>query len=247
MDKLDALKMFAEVSKHQSFVATAEALGVSAPTVTKTIAALESHLGVKLFNRTTRIVRPTDSGKQFLVDVKRIIEELAEAEAAIAGIYTKPSGILRVTAPVLFGEKHVMPVISEYLEQNPDVSVKATFYDRVVNLLEDDLDIAVRIGHLKDSSFYATKVGEVRRVMCGAPSYLEKHGEPTHPSQLADHEVIFPPLPENNNVWQFKNQHVTESVCGESRRVRTWLDSPNVLSSWRRDCQWFTKTNSYSI
>ncbi len=212
MDRLDALKVFAEVAKHQSFSATAGAMGMSAPSVTKTIAALEHRLGVKLFNRTTRIVRLTDSGAQFLADAKRIIEELAEAEAAVSGIYNTPSGTLRVTAPVLFGEKHVVPVIAEYLEQNIGVSVKAMFYDRVVNLLEEDLDIAIRIGHLKDSSFYATKVNEVRRVVCGAPSYFEEYGEPTHPSELIDHEIIFPPLPENNCVWHFENRDVSESV-----------------------------------
>ena len=211
MDRLDALKVFVEISKHESFVATAEAMGLSAPTITKTIAALEHRLGVKLFNRTTRIVRPTDSGKRFLIDAKRIIEEFEEAEAAVAGVYSKPSGVLKVTAPVLFGEKHVIPIIAEYLELHPEVSVKAVFFDRVTNLLEDDLDIAIRIGHLKDSSFYATRVGEVRRVVCGAPSYFEQYGEPSSPSDLADHQIIFPPL-QDNNLWHFQNKKVNETI-----------------------------------
>jgi len=212
MDKLDAFKVFVEVSKHQSFVAAADVLGISAPTVTKTIAALETRLGVKLFNRTTRIVRPTDSGKQFLIDAKRIIEEVNEAEAAVAGIYSKPAGMLKITAPVLFGEKHVIPIVTEYLENYPDVSVKSMFFDRVTNLLEDDLDIAIRIGHLKDSNFYASKVGEVRQVLCAAPSYLEKHGEPSCPADLANHEVIFPPQQEANNLWQFQNNNNKETI-----------------------------------
>lgn len=212
MDKLDALKIFIEVAKHQSFTATALAMNVSAPTVTKTIAKLEHRLGVKLFNRTTRNVRLTDSGNHFLVDAKRIVDELAEAEASVAGIYNTPSGILRVTAPVLFGEKHVVPIIADYLEQYPEVSVKAMFFDRIVNLLEDGLDIAIRIGHLKDSNLYATKVGEVRRVLCGAPAYFDQYGEPTKPCELTEHEIIFASSPDGSHVWHFSDHDKKESI-----------------------------------
>ena len=127
-------------------------MGLSAPAVTRAIAALEARLDAKLFNRTTRHVRLTDAGAQYLVDATRITEDLAEAEAATKGVYSTPSGILTVTAPVLFGEHYITPIVTEYLDIQPKVSVKMMLQDRLASLVEEDIDIAIRIGHLKDSS-----------------------------------------------------------------------------------------------
>ncbi len=212
MDKLHTIRVFIEVAKQQSFAAAAEKLGLSAPAVTRSVAALETRLSAKLFNRTTRHVRVTESGARFLEDTKRIIEDLEEAEAAVRGVYTKPSGTLSVTAPVLFGEKHIMPIITEYLQLNPDVSVKAMLYDRVTSLVEEELEIAIRIGHLKDSSLYATTVGQVRRIVCGSPQYFEKYGKPDKPADLVNHSIIFPTTFESINQWPFNNNGKKESV-----------------------------------
>jgi len=212
MDKLHTIRVFIEVAKQQSFTIAAEKMGLSAPAVTRSIAALEAQLKVKLLNRTTRHVRLTESGTRFLEDAKRIIEDLEEAEAAVQGIYTEPSGTLTVTAPVLFGEKHIIPIVTEYMELNPEVSVKIMLYDRVTSLLEDELDIAIRIGHLKDSNLYSTVVGHVRRIVCGAPEYFQRYGKPKHPTDLNKHSIIFPTMFENNNQWSFNDNREKQTI-----------------------------------
>lgn len=209
MDKLEAMRVLIEVADCKSFVAASRRLSVSAPAVTRSIAQLEDSLGVRLFNRTTRHVRLTDSGARFYEDAKRILEDVEQSMAAVTGSYTEPKGVLSITAPVLFGQLHITPLVTEYLQQNPSVSVKAAFYDRVSNLLDEGLDIAIRIGHLKDSSVYAIPVGSVHQVICASPEYLEKHGTPSHPSELANHEIIQAPTVDSLNSWQF------ESVTGK--------------------------------
>lgn len=179
---------------------------MSAPATTRAVAALEGRLGVKLFNRTTRIVKLTASGARFLVDSEKVIEALTEAEAAATGVYAKPTGTLTITAPILFGQKHIVPIVEEYLNKNPEVSVKTMFYDRVTNLLEEELDVAIRIGHLKDSSLYAKKVGEVRRIVCGSPRYFKRYGTPKTPKDLGSHSIIYPGTFENKTEWEFQNQ-----------------------------------------
>lgn len=206
MDKLQSIKIFIEVAKLQSFAAAAESLGLSAPVATRAVAELEARMRVKLFNRTTRLVRLTESGARFRSDAERILEDLDDAEAAAAGIYAMPSGTLTVTAPVLFGQQHVMPIVREFLELYPEVSVRAMFYDRVTSLLEEELDVAIRIGHLKDSNLYATQVGTVRRIVCGSPQYFKKRGVPERPVDLLEHDLIFPSMFEGTPTWQFQNQ-----------------------------------------
>lgn len=212
MDKLEAMQVFIEVAKQSSFVGASEQLNLSAPAVTRSIAALEASLDVKLFNRTTRHVKLTEAGNRFLVDARRILEDLEEAEAAATGIYTTPKGTLTITAPVLFGEKHVMPVITEYLTNNPKVSVKAVFSDRITSLLEEELDIAIRIGHLKDSNLYATQVGHVRRMVCGSPEYFANHGTPATPAELSQHSIIFSGTYESSPIWRFINNGKKEAI-----------------------------------
>nr|WP_168713328.1 LysR family transcriptional regulator [Cochlodiniinecator piscidefendens] len=198
------MRVFVEVANCQSFVATSRKLNLSAPAVTRAIAQLEQNLDVRLFNRTTRHVRLTDTGARFYKDAKQILEDLEQAEAAASGSYIEPRGSLSITAPVLFGQKHIAPILTEYLQQNPAVDVKAMFYDRVGNILDEGLDIAVRIGHLKDSGLFATQVGSVQRVVCGAPEYFEKHGTPKSPEDLINHEVTLASTIEASTTWQFE-------------------------------------------
>lgn len=212
MDKLEAMRVFIEVAECKSFVAASHKLGLSAPAVTRSIAQLEHIVGVRLFNRTTRQVRLTDSGARFYEDARRILEDVDQAVASASGSHVEPRGVLSVTAPVLFGQKHVSPIVTEYLQQNPTVTVKAVFYDRVSNLLDEGLDVAIRIGHLKDSSIYATQVGSVQRLVCASPDYLKKHGMPSHPSDLADHEIIHAATVESSTTWQFESATGKESV-----------------------------------
>jgi len=212
MDKLTSMQVFIEVAKCQSFVVASQNLELSAPAVTRAIAHLEGHLGVKLFIRTTRHVRLTESGQHFLTDAKRILEDVEEAEAAAAGIYAKPKGVLNVTAPVLFGEKHIIPIITEYLHQHAEVSVKTIFSDRITSLLEEDLDVAIRIGHLKDSGLYATNVGSVRLIVCGSPEYFKRHGKPQNPVDLNQHNIIYASTYDTSLTWHFKHQEKRESI-----------------------------------
>lgn len=205
MDKLEAMRVFVEVTQANSFVAASRKLGISAPAVTRSIAQLEKALGARLFNRTTRHVRLTDSGIRFYQDAKRILEDVDQSIAAVSGSYSEPKGVLSITAPVLFGQLHVTSVISEYLQQNTSVSVRAAFYDRVSNLLDEGLDIAIRIGQLKDSSIYAIPVGSVHRVLCASPQYIEKHGSPKHPDELVNHEIIQASTVEPSTTWQFES------------------------------------------
>ncbi|MBL4899805.1 MAG: LysR family transcriptional regulator [Colwellia sp.] len=206
------MKVFIEVAKQKSFVGASTQLNLSAPAVTRYIAFLENALGIKLFNRTTRHVCLTESGAQYLNDSKRIIEEINEAEAAVSGIYTEPRGTLTVTAPVLFGEQYILPIVIEFLKQYPDVQVKTLFSDRITSLVEEDLDIAIRIGHLKDSNLYASQVGVVRRIVCGSPEYFSQNGKPISPSDLKHFNIIFSTTFESSPVWHFANKEKKEYV-----------------------------------
>ncbi len=205
MDKLEAMRVFIEVAECRSFVAASRRLELSAPAVTRSIAQFEATLGVRLFNRTTRHVRLTDSGARFYEDAKRILEDVDQAVAAASGSYAEPTGVLSITAPVLFGQIHVTPILTEYLQQNRSVAVRAVFYDRISNLLDEGVDVAIRIGHLKDSSVYATPVGSVQRLLCASPAYLKKYGMPKHPSDLPDHEIIQASTGESSTTWTFES------------------------------------------
>ena len=190
MDQLRALEVFVAVAEAGSFAGAARALSISPPSVTRIIGDLEEELGAVLLHRTTRLVTLTDVGQAYLADAQRILADLEAANDTARGAYSAPTGLLRLTAPTLFGQYYVSPIILDYLDRYPDVSVDAVYVDRVVNLIEEGLDLAVRIGHLEDSSMMASKVGEVRWMVCGCPSYFEKYGTPREPKDLADHRTI---------------------------------------------------------
>lgn len=217
MDKLDAMRVFVEVAKSGSFVSASRSLNISPPAVTRIIAQLEHIVGVRLFHRTTRRVRLTESGERYRDDVIRILEEVQQAEAAATGVFSEPSGTLSVTAPVQFGQLHVMPIITDYLRDNPAINVKALFFDRVSDLLEDGLDVAIRIGDLKDSNLYAIKVGSVRRVLCASPTYLDRAGVPANPADLTQHEIIQANALEPSSHWSFYSPTDKQSIRVEPR------------------------------
>jgi DNA-binding transcriptional LysR family regulator len=176
MDRFHALAVFVAVAEEESFAAAGRRLRMSPPAVTRAVADLEERLGVRLLTRTTRLVRTTDAGARYLEDARRILLEVDEADEAAAGINATPRGHLAVTAPMLFGKLYVMPVITAYQRAFKETTVSALFVDRVVNLLDEGLDVGLRIGSLPDSSLRAIRVGQVRRVICASPGYLKKHG-----------------------------------------------------------------------
>lgn len=190
MDRLRALEAFVAVADAGSFTRAARALQISAPSLTRIVAEQEAALGVKLLHRSTRAVSLTDVGRAFLLDARNLLDAYAAAAEAATGALEAPRGVLRVTAPALFGRHCVAPIILDYLTRHPDVSVEAVFVDRVVRLIDEGFDVALRIGALPDSSLTALRVGQVRRVICGAPSYFAEHGRPATPADLRDHRII---------------------------------------------------------
>jgi DNA-binding transcriptional LysR family regulator len=203
MSQLQHMAVFAAVAEAQSFAGGARKLRMSAAAVTRAVAALERKLRVKLLTRSTRHVRVTDAGLRFLVDTRRILADVQAAEDAARGINAAPVGTLTVTAPVIFGRKFVMPIVTEFLERYPETCVTALFDDRVVNMLEEGVDVAFRIGELKDSALHAVHVGWVRRVLCAARSYLEVRGEPQSPADLPLHSMIGAATAASTTEWHF--------------------------------------------
>ena len=190
MDQIHLMNVFAAVGEEEGFAAAARRLDLSPAAVTRAIASLEEQMGVRLLLRTTRSVRLTEAGQRYLDDTRAILASIEEANQAAAGVNAAPKGNLTVTAPVLFGKAFVMPCILRYLDAYPEVDVSALFLDRVVNLVDEGIDVAVRIGHLPDSSLKALRVGQVRRVLCAAPDYLARHDMPRHPADLQRHTII---------------------------------------------------------
>lgn len=190
MDRLYLMTVFVAVAEVESFAGAARRLTLSPPAVTRAVATLEERLGVKLLHRTTRFVRVTEAGQRYLEESRRVIAAADEADEAAQGIHREPRGHLVVTAPVLFGRMYVMPGIVDYLQRFPATEISALFLDRVVNLLEEGVDVGIRIGELADSSYKALRVGQVRRVICASPAYLQHNGVPQQPDDLAQHPLI---------------------------------------------------------
>ena len=190
MDRIEDIEVFAEVAERGSFVAAARRLNRSPTAVTRAVAELEARLGVRLLNRTTRAVSLTEVGARFLTGARRVLADLTEIEQAAAGQGTAPRGELAVTAPFLFGRLHVLPIVTAFMRAYADVTVRLTLHDRLVDLVEERLDAAIRIGPLADSSAIATRLGALRRVVVASPAYLAARGVPATPDDLAAHDVI---------------------------------------------------------
>jgi DNA-binding transcriptional LysR family regulator len=190
MDRIDAMQAFVAVADLHGFAPAARKLKLSPSAVTRLIAALEERLGARLLQRTTRQVALTDTGAHFLERARRILADVEEAERAAEGERTRPSGQLVVSAPLGFGRLHVSPVMSAYLKRYPEVSAELRLEDRMVSLVEDGVDLAVRIGQLADSSLVARHVGEMRRIVVASPAYLQAHGQPMTLEQIASHDTI---------------------------------------------------------
>ena len=190
MDRIDAMQAFVLVADLRGFAPAARKLGLSASGVTRLIAALEQRVGARLLQRTTRSVMLTDVGRRYLERAKRILADVEEAEASAQAERTEPSGRLVVSAPLGFGRMHVTPLISAWLRRYPAAGGELRLSDRVINLVEDGVDCAVRIGQLADSSLVARSVGSMRRVVVASNDYLARRGEPKQPADIAAHDTI---------------------------------------------------------
>jgi DNA-binding transcriptional LysR family regulator len=221
MDRFQEMQIFLAVAEEQGFAAAARRLKILPPSVTRAIAAMEARIGTQLLSRTTRSLHLSEAGQRYLDDCRRILAELTEAEEAAAGSFSIPWGHLTVTAPVLFGELFVAPILGEYLDQFAQVSINALLVDRVVNMTDEGVDVAVRIGHLQETGQQAIKVGEVRRVVCAAPAYLERHGRPQHPGQLREAKIVTSSSSQLVSEWQFMEGGQPLNVAVEPRLVVT--------------------------
>src|SRR5262245_30612186 len=206
MDRLRAMQTFVRIVDGGSLSAAARALGVSLPAVVRTLAALERHLGTRLLNRTTRRISLTDAGGQYYQRSRQLLSELEETELAVSSAKIRPTGTLSVTAPVLFGRFNVVPVLTEYRKRFPEVTVRLLLLDRNVNLLEEGIDVAVRIGQLADSSLVAARLTEVRRVVYASPAYLRRRGTPKRPRDLASHDCLSLTALTSGETWRFREQ-----------------------------------------
>ena len=200
-----------------SLSAAARHLGMPLATVSRKVAELESHLNTRLLHRTTRQLSLTEAGSSYVAACRRILEDIGEAERAASGEYAAPKGELVLTAPIVFGRLHVVPVVAEFLAHYPEIDVNLILTDRVVHLMDEHVDIAVRIGELPDSSFMAKKVGAVRRVVCASPAYLARHGVPLQPDELASHECISFEVLASMRAWSFGSGKAEQSVPIHSR------------------------------
>jgi DNA-binding transcriptional LysR family regulator len=225
MDKLLAMTTFVRIVDKGSLTAAANALDTSLPTVVRTLAELERQLGVSLLNRTTRRIHLTDSGARYLERCRVILSEVQDAEAKLSSSQAEPQGRLTVTASVSFGRRYVAPIVSEFIRRHKEVNVEMLFVDRVVNAVEEGLDVAVRIGHLRDSSLVAIRIGEVRRVVCASPQYLRRNGVPRAPEDVRAHRCVRHIGLSPRNEWNFRIGRRAMSIPITCALVSNEIDS----------------------
>lgn len=225
MDRLQLINIFVAVVDTGGFAGAGRKLNISPPAVTRAINELEVHLGVRLLTRTTRFVRVTEAGARYAEDCRLILSQLAEADEAVGGLHSVPRGRLTVTAPVGFGAMYVTPVVTEYLALYPEVNVSCWFMDRIVNILDEGVDVAVRIGELPDSSMQAIRVGKMRLRICATPEYLAQHGVPASPEDLQAHVIIAASGATSTTEWRISAQGVPGAVKLHPRLIATSADT----------------------
>ncbi len=242
MDRLDAMRAFATVADRGSFAEAARRLRLSPAAVTRAVAQLEDQLGLLLLHRTTRSVRLTERGALYLEACRQILADLADADRLVRGEDAQPRGTMRVAAPLMFGRLHVLPVVQQLLRDHPGLAVRLMLSDRTVHLVEEGIDVAVRIGDLADSALTALKVGEVRRVLVASPAYLAARGTPETPAMLAGHDLISFESMDATDDWRF---------AGSQARVRLeprlYVNSADASIAAAEAGLGITRTLSYQV
>lgn len=225
IDQFHLMRVFAAVAEEGGFAAASRKLDLSPAAVTRAIVALEEQLGARLLQRTTRNVRFTDAGRRYYDDVRAILKSVAEANEAVSDTNAVPRGTLTITASVMFGRMFVMPSVIDYMQRYPQVKVVAHLVDRVTNLVDEGMDVAIRIGHLPDSGLRAIKVGEVRRVLCASPAYIKKFGTPKSPTDLIQYSIISSSAVSSHLEWRFKSDGDSLSIQVDPRLIVTSNDA----------------------
>jgi DNA-binding transcriptional LysR family regulator len=203
MDRFEAMTVLLKVVEAGSLSAASRQLGIPLATVSRKITELEAHLKTRVLIRSSRRLSLTETGSVFVEASRRILEQLEEAERAAMGEYSEPKGYLTITAPIVFGRTHVLPIIAEFLREYPKIDIKLRLSDLPLNLFEGHIDVAVRIGELSDSSLVATRIGTIRRVTCVSPGYLAAHGRPLKPEDLREHECVTFDNLASSEAWRF--------------------------------------------
>ena len=229
MDRLDTMRVFVAVAEARGFAAGARRLGRSAPVVTRAVADLERRLGARLLQRTTRIVRLTEAGTRYLSDCRRILAEVDAAEESLHAPDGKPRGALNVTASRIFGRMFVTPLVLDFLAAHREITVRTVLDDHVIDLIEAGVDVAVRIGPLPDSSFAATRVGQVRRVLCASPGYLARHGTPRKPADLEALDALVFSGASARSEWTLGNGRAARTV--RPRSVLSTNDTDVIIAA----------------
>ena len=212
MDNISEMEVFVRVVQARSFSGAARNLGLSPSAVSKQISRLEDRLGARLLNRTTRQLSLTEVGSAFFERANCIITDVAEAELAVSHLHGAPRGNLRINAPVAYGRLHIAPLLPDFLADQEEVSIELNVNDRFVDLVEEGVDVAIRIGELEDSSLIARKLAPNRRLVCASPAYIEKHGAPEKPSDLAQHNCLVYTYRAQRNDWHFDGPDGPETV-----------------------------------
>lgn len=228
MDKYQEMRVFAAVADAGSFVAAADGLGMSKAAVSRYVSELEQRLGVRLMHRTTRKLSLTAEGELFLARSRDILTSIDASEAEVSTRSDTASGLLKVSVPVSFGILHLAPLWGEFLQAHPDVALDVQLADRVIDLVDEGFDLAVRIARLPDSSLVSRQLASTRLVLCAAPSYLEAHGAPRHPSELAQHAIIGYSLLAIGDQWQFTGPDGAVSV---KVRPRFWSNNGDTCTA----------------
>jgi DNA-binding transcriptional LysR family regulator len=219
MDRLHAMAIFVAVVDEGGFAAAARKMKLSPPVATRAVTELEEVMGVRLLTRTTRVVRVTEVGARYANDCRRILSDVTETEEAATGSHGAVRGRLVVSSSTMFGRMRVVPVVTEYLRRYPDTEVECRFLDRVVNMVDEGVDVSIRIGALQDSGYHALRVGQVRRVVCASPGYLAQRGTPASLADLAEHTIIMASGITPSVDWRFTAGEQTTIV-----RVRPRLN-----------------------
>jgi DNA-binding transcriptional LysR family regulator len=225
MDRLESMSILVAAVEAGSLSAAARRLGTPLATVSRKVSELEGHLKTRLLNRTSRRLTLTDAGQSYVAACRRILEQVDEAERAASGEFSAPRGELMVTAPIVFGRLHVLPVATEFLAAYPEIKVRLALADRVVNLMEDHVDVALRIGALPDSSLMATRIGVIRRVVCASPAYFAARGVPKTLADLAAHDCIGFDVLTTAEAWTFKQERSEISVPISARLTVTTAEA----------------------
>lgn len=244
MDRYQQMRAFQAVAEDLSLAAAARRLNMSAPTLTRAIAALEQRLATALLSRSTRGVQLTEAGQRFALDCQRILRELVEANESASGLHRQPRGRLTLAMPLLFGQQVLTPILLDYLNAYPEVQILGQYLDRVPNLHEEGVDVAIQVGELADSSLYARKIGSIRRVVCASPAYLAAQGEPETPQGLHAQQIIHSSADTRLPEWRF--QHNGQALTVSLRPRLSCATSQAAIAAACRGAG-LTRCTSYQI